>query len=360
MDRSARAHVSEIRQTTQYTCCATSLTSALHALGKRLSEDDVNRVLDAAPMQGATWEAMLATVQYFGCRGTLVVPATPRMLKAWVDKGTPVIIAWNPEGRPWSHASTVFDVTEGPPEVLPDHCTIEGQGPGLYIWVMDSNIPNPSKTVRVVHEDSFCQRWGEKVSDSLIVRRPAMTVEREITVDGRQVKASGRIEWVPSQDGGVQFRDSELSASIAIDDFGDWVLQVLHRPSNTMYEAVFKTQRDAMTKAEQAVASIRRRQQPSWLHKERQANLMPKAAKTPTPVTEKKDPNKIKVDGPARRNPVTQQMIERGPGGAGKHHTRTRDVEKGHSRRPKHKKPWSERESANRVAEAYLHLTNNE
>lgn len=191
-DRVARAEVAHLRQTTQFSCCATSLTSAFHALGKTFTEDDVNKVLGAAPMAGATWEAMLATVQYFGCRGTLVVPCTPRMLKTWTDQGIPVLIAWNPEGRPWSHASTVSDVTQGLPDQIPDHCIVEGEGSGLYIWVADSNIPNPSKTVRIVHENSFCQRWGEKVSDSLIVRRPAMAVEREITVDGRQVMASSK------------------------------------------------------------------------------------------------------------------------------------------------------------------------
>lgn len=176
-DKQARAEVAQIRQTTQFTCCAASIASALHALGKKVTEDDVNMVLGAAPMAGATWEAMLATVQYFGCRGTLVVPATPRMLKDWTDKGIPVVIAWNPEGRPWSHASTVFDVKEDE----------DGK---LTIYVMDSNIPNPSETTRVMDEDTFCQKWGEKVSDSLIVRRPAMAVTLEVSPQGRQVLAS--------------------------------------------------------------------------------------------------------------------------------------------------------------------------
>lgn len=176
MDVKARAGVAQIRQETQYTCCAASIASALRAHGKDVTEADVNKVLGAAPMAGATWEAMLATVQYFGLRGTLVVPATPRMLKAWTDAGTPVVIAWNPENRPWSHASCVFDVTEGPE--------------GLLVHVMDPNIPNPSRTTRILGEDEFCQKWGEKVSDSLIVRRPAMAIEREVTVAGHQVKAS--------------------------------------------------------------------------------------------------------------------------------------------------------------------------
>lgn len=177
--KTAKAEVAHIRQTTQFTCCAASIASALCALGKQVTEDDVNKVLRASPMAGASWEAMLATVQYFGCRGTLVVPATPRMLKSWTDQGLPVVIAWNPEGRPWSHASVVYDVVEGP----------DGK---LQIYVMDSNIPNPSETTRILDEDTFCQKWGEKVSESLIMRRPAMLVDREVTVSGRQVVASIR------------------------------------------------------------------------------------------------------------------------------------------------------------------------
>lgn len=177
MNRQARADVSHIRQTTQYTCCAASIASALNALGKRVTEDDVNRVLGASPMAGASWETMLATVQYFGCRGTLVVPATPRMLKGWTDQGLPVIIGWNPEGRPWSHASTVFDV-------------VEEEDGELRVLVMDPNIPNPSRTTRVLHEDDFCSKWSEKMSDTLIVRRPAMVVELEVSRVGRQVRAS--------------------------------------------------------------------------------------------------------------------------------------------------------------------------
>ncbi len=176
MNRKARAAVPGLRQETQFTCCATSIAACLQAHGKNQTEADVNRVLGASPMSGASWEAILATLQYFGLRGSLVVPATVTMLKQWTDAGTPVIIAWNPENRPWSHASVVADVTDGPD--------------GRYVHVMDSNIPNPDKTFRILHEDEFCAKWGEKVSDSLIVRRPACAVEREITVEGRQVRAS--------------------------------------------------------------------------------------------------------------------------------------------------------------------------
>lgn len=173
MQREARAEVAHIRQETQYTCCAASIAAALRALGKEVTEADVNRVLGAAPMAGATWEAMLATVQYFGCRGRLVVPATLKMVKEWTDGGIPVVIAWNPEGRPWSHASVIFDVEED-----------------LTVHVMDPNIPDPEVTERVVPRDDFYRKWFEKAGESLLIRRPAMAVEREVTTEGRQVVAS--------------------------------------------------------------------------------------------------------------------------------------------------------------------------
>jgi len=98
------------------------------------------------------------------------------------------MIAWNPEGREWSHASAVYDVTDGLPEVVPS-AIVQGEGPGLYVCVADPNIPHPEKTVRIVHEDLFYQKWYEKWPKYL-VRRPAMAIEREITEDGRQVFAN--------------------------------------------------------------------------------------------------------------------------------------------------------------------------
>lgn len=135
-------------------------------------EDTVNRVMGAKPMQGATWEQALACAQHYGMRATLMSPCTVKQLKAWTDEGIPVMIAWNPEGREWSHASVVFDVD------------------GDYnVSVADPNIPDPDETVRVVSKDDFYKKWYEKWPDYL-VRRPAMAIEREITKDGRQVKAS--------------------------------------------------------------------------------------------------------------------------------------------------------------------------
>lgn len=175
---------------------ASSMTMCLRALGfSNESEDTVNRVMGAQPMRGASWESALACAQHYGCRATLVVPATIPMLKAWTDVGTPIMIAWNPEGRDWSHASAVYDVTDRP-DGVPEGCTIEGEGPGLYVWVADPNIPHPEKTTRIVQEDLFYKRWFEKWPDYL-VRRPALAIEREITPDGRQVRASMRTASKP-------------------------------------------------------------------------------------------------------------------------------------------------------------------
>ena len=175
MDRTAKANVTPVRQRTQYSCMAASMAMALRALGHECDEDEVNKVMGARPMKGAAWEEALACAQHYGCRATLTTPATVTQLKAWTDAGTPVMIAWNPEGRDWSHASVVFDVVEGPE--------------GRVVHVADPNMPNPEKTVREVPEDDFYGKWFEKWPNYL-VRRPALAIEREITPQGRQVVAS--------------------------------------------------------------------------------------------------------------------------------------------------------------------------
>jgi hypothetical protein len=151
---------------------AASMAMCLQAHGhEHCDEDKVNKVMGAQPMQGATWEQALACSQHYGMRGTLTSPCTLKQLKAWTDAGTPVIIAWNPEGREWSHASVVFDVDD------------DGN-----VSVADPNIPDPDETVRVVPKSEFYSKWYEKWPDYL-VRRPAMAIEREVTQDGRQVQA---------------------------------------------------------------------------------------------------------------------------------------------------------------------------
>ena len=175
MRRLAKAEVTPIRQRSQFTCVTTSTCMALNAVGVKCNEDQVNEVIGAKPMQGARWEEVLACAQYFGCRATLTTPATLTQVKAWTDQGKPVLIAWNPEGRDWSHASLIFDVT--------------GEKGSYVVHVADPNIPNPDKTTREVGEDDFYAKWYEKWPNYL-VRRPALMIEREICENGRQIMAS--------------------------------------------------------------------------------------------------------------------------------------------------------------------------
>jgi len=153
---------------------AASMAMALRALGIDCTEDETADVMGVRPMRGATWEDALAAAQHYGCRATLCVPATLQQVKEWTDAGDPVLIAWNPENREWSHASVIFDVTE-------EHT----------VHVADPNIPDPDETVRVVPRKDFYSKWSEKWPRYL-VRRPAMRITREITPDGRQVMAGSR------------------------------------------------------------------------------------------------------------------------------------------------------------------------
>lgn len=176
--RTAKADVVPVRQQNQYNCVTTSLCMALRALGvpeAECSPARVNKVVGAMPLQGAAWEPMLAAANHYGMRATLTLPSTVRQLKAWTDAGKPVVIAWNPEGREWSHASLVFDVDDD-----------------LNVYVADPNIPDPDETVRVVPKGEFYQKWYEKAPQGFLIRRPACVIEREITPDGRQVMASSK------------------------------------------------------------------------------------------------------------------------------------------------------------------------
>lgn len=157
VSKQARADVLPVRQQTQYNCVTTSLAMALRALG--VSEEEcqierVNKVVGAMPLQGAAWEPMLAAANHYGMRATLTLPSTVRQLKGWTDAGKPVVIAWNPEGREWSHASLVFDVTEDA-----EH--------GFLVHIADPNIPDPDETVRVVPKKEFYSKWYEKAPPGL-------------------------------------------------------------------------------------------------------------------------------------------------------------------------------------------------
>lgn len=147
---------------------------ALEALGlppDECSIENVNRVLGAMPLRGASWEQVAGAASHFGCRSTLVIPSTLRQVRSWTDRGVPVLIGWN-TGNEWSHASLIFDVTD------------------TQVFIADPNIPNPDQTVRVLSHDEFYEKWWEKASEGYKVRRPAMAIELEITPDGRQVVAS--------------------------------------------------------------------------------------------------------------------------------------------------------------------------
>lgn len=146
----------------------------LDANGVKTNEDEVNKVMGSRPMRGAAWEDAIACAQHYGMKVMLMCPCSVTHLKRWTDMGIPVMIAWNPEGRPWSHASVVFDVSED-----------EGT-----VFVADPNIPDPDETVREVPKSDFYSKWYEKHQNGYLIRRTAVAIMREITEDGRQMWAS--------------------------------------------------------------------------------------------------------------------------------------------------------------------------
>ena len=152
------------------------MAMCLTANGLDADEDTVNEVMGAQPMRGASWEQALACAQHYGMRATLTTPATLGQVKDWTDRGVPVMIAWNPEGREWSHASVIIDV-------------VPCETHGYMVHVADPNIPDPEQTIRVVTKDEFYKKWYEKWPNYL-VRRPALAIEREITTDGRQIRTA--------------------------------------------------------------------------------------------------------------------------------------------------------------------------
>lgn len=164
-----RAQVTPIRQRTQYSCMAASLAMAMRAQGFDVGEDAVNAVLGARPRHGATWAQLIDAAAHFGFRVTLVAPATVEQLKAWTDRGVAVVIGWNPERKPHSHASVVFDVDEAG-----------------NVSIADPNHPDPSRTVRVLSSSEFYPLWVDRGTETGIAR-PAAAVEREIAPDGSRL-----------------------------------------------------------------------------------------------------------------------------------------------------------------------------
>lgn len=165
------APVRPIRQRTQYSCMAASLSMALEALGIPVNEAEVAKIMQPDAIEGASWDQMILAGQHFGARCTLIVPATIEQLKTLTDRGLPVVICWTPRDRPWSHASVVFDVD--------DNGTV---------YVADPNLPDPSQTVIAVPRSEFYGKWFEG-RDMAMTRRPALVLEREIDSTGRAVFA---------------------------------------------------------------------------------------------------------------------------------------------------------------------------
>ena len=173
MKKSAKADVVPKRQRTQYTCMTTSVSMCLQALGQPYADEDtVNKVLGAMPMRGACWEQALACCNHYGFRATLTVPATLPQLKQYTDQGFPIIIAYNPEGKDWSHASVIFDIDDD-----------------LTVHIADPNMADPTETVRVMNKNDFYKVWSEPYN-GYTIRRPAMVIQPEISSDGRQLLAS--------------------------------------------------------------------------------------------------------------------------------------------------------------------------
>jgi hypothetical protein len=173
MKKSAKANVIPKRQRTQYTCMTTSVSMCLQALGHpHADEDTVNKTLGAMPMRGACWEQALACCNHYGFRSTLIVPATLPQLKQYTDQGFPIIIAYNPEGKDWSHASVIFDIDDE-----------------LNVHIADPNMADPDETVRVMSKSDFYKVWSEPYN-GYTIRRPAMVIQPEISSDGRQLLAS--------------------------------------------------------------------------------------------------------------------------------------------------------------------------
>ena len=168
--QATKVKINPIRQQTQFTCVSASISMALNSLGFQTTEADIDQLVQAQPMDGADWVKIISCLQHFGCRSNLVVPSTVNQIKNWTDQGKPVLISWNPENKPWSHASVVFDVQTD-------------QSGITKVFVADPNIPIPDQTVRVVPSEIFYRKWVEK--DALPnIRRPALFIEREIDRNG--------------------------------------------------------------------------------------------------------------------------------------------------------------------------------
>lgn len=174
--RKAYADVDPRRQRTQYTCAAASIAMAFHSLGRvRVTEDVVAPHLLDAEGKGASWESMIGVCQFLGGRATMVAPALLSDVRRATDAGQAVVIAWNPNNRPWSHASVVIHVTD------------------THVEVADPNLPNPDQLTRTLTHDEFYAVWYEQWSDFLF-RRPALFIENEVNTMGQPTRKASSLD----------------------------------------------------------------------------------------------------------------------------------------------------------------------
>jgi|APSaa5957512622_1039677.scaffolds.fasta_scaffold16951_1 hypothetical protein len=314
----AQADVTPVRQRTQYSCMATSMAMCLNALDHKVTEDEVNAVMGATPLKGAAWEQALACAQHYGCRATLTTPSTVTQLKQWTDAGVPVMIAWNPEGREWSHASVVFHVDDD-----------------LNVHVADPNIPDPEETVRVVPKGEFYKKWYEKWPRYL-VRRPACAIDREITPEGRQVMASERAAARITDHADGVFFGHWSGYVVTLEDGSELATDTGNRAMSpgSPVKVIIQDGSFSVFYSRDKTASKNKRPQPT----------------TRTEQEKREDKNKIRGKAPKRRmGPEYVDQVQRRPG-AGRHQNRERDVDTGRSRKPKHPRDW-QRSAAENVVE---------
>ena len=299
---------------------------------------------------------LLNAAQYFGARGTLVVPATLGQLRAWTDAGIPVVIAWNPEGRPWSHASVVVDVTD------------------THVQIMDPNIPDPDATFRFITHDDFYRKWGEEASQ-MIIRRPACAIEREVTMSGKQITprtASVKVAYGVSvkklRDGSVVVNAGpsyQTSARRLIeragfdfrlidDQYGSWIFPEGLATADELMKALVGM--EPVRKAQTAGRTVRDTSSTrASVDRVASTFIQARAKRKNKPKSQK---TKMKVDktAPKPRNEVQRAVQEQGGmGGSGSHQNRSQDVEKGHSRKTKHKKPLAAT-AIDRISQGYLRM----
>lgn len=167
MEKYSAAEFRKIRQRSQYTCMAASLSMCLDAFGIVVHEDEISSLMGVSSLSGGTWESAMAVGQYLGLRSAMISPCSLETVKRSTDMGYPVMITWNPENRDWSHASVIFDVSD-------DLSTV---------YIADPNIPNPNLLTRGVDSNEFYSKWFEKWPKFLF-RRVALIFSREVLDNG--------------------------------------------------------------------------------------------------------------------------------------------------------------------------------